>query len=64
MELDQRACEAARNLDLLRYERTTKEEELEKLKWELDHLESMEEPCPGDIAIEQVGQMLQHHSHY
>ena len=53
-ELDQRACVAARILDIRRYERTEKEEELEKLKWELQHLENMEEPSSDDIATEQV----------
>ena len=54
MELDQRACVAARILDIRRYERTLREQELEKLKWGSQHLEDMEEPSADDIGTEQV----------
>ena len=54
VELDQRACVAARIMDIRRYERTLREQELEKLKWESQHLEDMEEPSADDIGTEQV----------
>ena len=52
--MDQRACEAGRILDIRRHERLQREHELEKLKWELEHLKEMEEPANEDTTAEQV----------
>ncbi len=59
-EMDQRVCQAEKDLNLMRYQREMKQQELERLKWELDHLNDIQQVSQEDIQTEEVETKLDH----
>ncbi len=54
VEMDQRVCQAEKDLNLMRYQREMKQQELERLKWELNHLNDIQQVSQEDIETEEV----------
>ena len=52
--MDQRVCQSEKDLNLMRYQREMKQQELERLKWELDHLNDIQQVSQEDIQTEEV----------